>query len=160
MISNASPHSQTPAHGGRSGAARAAAGSRWLPWVLVWALVLGPLLGQMHRVVHASSASPVAALAAGAATESAQAGHEEWLGQGACAPENWVHALFAGHGPAGCQLLDQLSQGHAGPVAADLFTPIAPQSAVPQWASQVPGGQSIAAFFDPRAPPAHRFAKD
>ncbi|GGH53829.1 hypothetical protein GCM10010975_09800 [Comamonas phosphati] len=111
------------------------------------------MLGQMHRVVHAA-ASPVAALAAGGDARSIQAGDE--TGDPA---ENWVHALFAGHGPAGCQLLDQLSHGYAGPVAVDLFTPLAPQSDIPLWASQVPGSRSIAAFFDPRAPPAYRFFK-
>lgn len=111
------------------------------------------MLGQMHRVVHAAT-SPVAALVATGDAQSAQAGSE--TGHPA---ENWVHALFAGHGPAGCQLLDQLSHGYAGPVAIDLFTPLAPQSDIPLWASQVPGSQSIAAFFDPRAPPTHRFFK-
>ena len=111
------------------------------------------MLGQMHRVVHAAT-SPVAALVATGNAQSAQAGSE--TGHPA---ENWVHALFAGHGPAGCQLLDQLGHGYAGPVADDLFTPLAPQSDIPLWASQVSGSQSIAAFFDPRAPPTHRFFK-
>jgi hypothetical protein len=156
LIPHASQLDPTSARVGRGVVARAAAGSarsRWLLWLLAWALVLGPMLGQMHRVVHAA-ASPVAALVAAGDTQSVQAGRE--TGHTA---ENWVHALFAGHGPAGCQLLDQLSHGHAGPVAVDLFTPLAPQSDAPLWASQVPGCQRIAAFFDPRAPPTHRSLK-
>lgn len=109
----------------------------------------------MHRVVHAAS-SQVAVLAPGL---DASAGHEASAGQDLCLPENWVHALFAGHGPAGCQLLDQLSHGYAGPPAAMSFAPVAPPSAMPLPAWQVPHGVDIAAFFDPRAPPLHLLSR-
>jgi len=57
-----------------------------LAW-LVLALVLAPALGQMHRVLHLPVALGLAQ----------PAGHDHGLG-----------ALFGGHSPADCQLLDQL----------------------------------------------------
>lgn len=108
-----------------------------LAWVLVLAIVLAPLLGQMHRVVHWGSM-------AGGATHALQP--DKSAG-------DWVHALFDGHGPAGCQLLDQHHDGLAGPSAA----PVLPLS----WAAQpvacphpaVRDGRMRVAFFHARAPP-------
>ena len=62
-----------------------------LAW-LVLALVLAPALGQMHRVLHLPVAVGLAQ----------PTGHDHGLG-----------ALFGGHSPADCQLLDQLHHGGA-----------------------------------------------
>ena len=73
-----------------------------LAW-LVLALVLAPALGQMHRVLHLPVALGLAQ----------PAGHDHGLG-----------ALFGGHSPADCQLLDQLH--HGGAAVAESSLPLAP----------------------------------
>ena len=70
---------------------------------LVLALVLAPALGQMHRVLHLPVALGLAQ----------PAGHDHGLG-----------ALFGGHSPADCQLLDQLH--HGGAAVAESSLPLAP----------------------------------
>ena len=80
-----------------------------LAW-LVLALVLAPALGQMHRVLHLPMALGLAQ----------PAGHDHGLG-----------ALFGGHSPADCQLLDQLH--HGGAAVAESSLPLAP-----------PNGQRVA----------------
>ncbi len=78
-------------------------------WWLVLALALAPALGRVHRVLHLPSALGVSAATV----------HAHGLG-----------ALFAGHGPADCQLLDQLTQGGAPaaewPALAAAATPACP----------------------------------
>ncbi|WP_042428931.1 hypothetical protein [Comamonas granuli] len=102
-----------------------------LAWLLL-ALVLAPALGQMHRALHLPGA----------------------LGQAVHAADgHGVAALFGGHSPADCQLLDQLS--HGGATVAEYAMPLA-----------APGGQRVALPaalplraaaplpFQARAPPA------
>ena len=101
-----------------------------LAW-LVLALALAPALGQMHRVLHLPGALGLAQPAA----------HDHGLG-----------ALFGGHSPADCQLLDQLH--HGGAAVAESRVPLAQ-----------PDGQQVASLaaqplraapplpFQARAPP-------
>ena len=101
-----------------------------LAW-LVLALVLAPALGQMHRVLHLPVALGLAQ----------PAGHDHGLG-----------ALFGGHSPADCQLLDQLH--HGGAAVAESSLPLAPPDGQ-QVAS--PAAQPLRAApplpFQARAPP-------
>ena len=146
----------------------------WLAAVLALAMVLGPTLGQMHRAVQAAGLSPVVASAVGASCEQA-VGHvanvsaadgdscaTPWAlsaqaEQGAAPPDctagNWVHALFAGHGPAECQLLDQANHGYAGPVAVLAFSAPPPDSFIPRPFAPAPRSVFIAAPLAARAPP-------
>jgi hypothetical protein len=112
-----------------------------LAWLLVWAIALAPLLGQMHRVVHAGGQA--AATAHGPAEAGAVSN----------APVDWVHALFSGHGPADCQLLDQLHEGMAGPPSAVVLPPFWGEQAQPAQPAIVRDGRMLAAFFDARGPP-------
>ncbi|MDR0216929.1 MAG: hypothetical protein LBJ15_23375 [Comamonas sp.] len=147
----------------------------WLTAMLALAMVLGPTLGQMHRAVHAAGISPVVASAvsnscaqavghvvhasvadrdscAAPLAQSAQAEPGELPPD--CTAGNWVHALFAGHGPAECQLLDQANHGYAGPPAVLHFEGVAPDSALPAPYLPRPRAIFVAASFDARAPPA------
>lgn len=124
--------------------------SRWAMAWLALALVLGPALGQMHRVVHAASSS-TAISAASAATGATALGSDSHVVSG----YGWIHDLFAGHGPAECQLLDEHNHGYAGPPALQAFTPVVPDTAVPLFVAQAAAGQAILAFFDARGPPLH-----
>lgn len=118
---------------------RAATASRTSPlrrrlgwaWLLL-ALVLAPALGQMHRALHLPGTLGLAVHAAD--------GHG-------------VAALFGGHSPADCQLLDQLS--HGGATVAEYAVPLAAPSGqqVAQPAAQPP--RPVAPLpFQARAPPA------
>lgn len=78
-------------------------------WWLVLALALAPALGRVHRVLHLPTALGVSTATV----------HAHGLG-----------ALFAGHSPADCQLLDQLTQGGA-PAAEWPALAIAPTPACP-----------------------------
>lgn len=133
------PAADSPAPALRHGSGGALARPAWLlAWTLVLAIVLAPLLGQMHRVVHWGGI-------AGASIHALQPDPS---------PGDWVHALFDGHGPAGCQLLDQHHDGLAGPSAAPVLpVPWAqPPLACPPPA--VHDGRMRVAFFHARAPPA------
>ena len=129
---------------------------RWLLGLLVWAMVLGPTLGQMHRAVHAAATSQatVAVLHGVAHGGAAVQPTDADCGDG-CASNSWVHALFAGHGPAACQLLDQASHGYAGPPAMLAFVGVAPESALPRPFAAAPRAVVLAAPFDARAPPTY-----
>jgi len=126
-------------------------------WWLALALLLAPLLGRMHQVVHGLGGGPsaVAHLAApGASHFDRDANASVTLqaraaGQGSDA----LHALFAGHHGADCQLLDQLLLG--GALLAALVLPTvhgAAQAPLPEHASQA-GTRQRSAFLA-RAPPA------
>lgn len=127
-------------------------------WLLL-ALVLGPLLGQMHRVVHATGLHAVQAGTAGLATADGCKAASADAGAAGCVPHSWVHALFGGHGPAECQLLDQLNHSYAGPPTVACFEPVAPEGALPLPHAQAAPDHLPAAFFDARAPPALRLRK-
>ncbi|MEG0201761.1 MAG: hypothetical protein RR718_13505 [Comamonas sp.] len=128
--------------------------NRWLMALLALALVLGPALGQMHRVVHAaasSTATSAASSAGNAYGSAAVLATDSHVASG----YGWIHDLFAGHGPAECQLLDEHNHGYAGPPALQAFTPVVPDTAVPLFVPQATAGQAVLAFFDARGPPLH-----
>nr|WP_236597839.1 hypothetical protein [Comamonas testosteroni] len=133
---------------------------RWLMGLLALAMVLGPTLGQMHRAVHLGSspggkiyaAHSHAAPALSAA--SAEVAGDCQADRSNCASDlSWVHALFAGHGPAECQLLDQANHGYAGPVAVLAFSAPPPDSFIPRPFAPAPRSVFIAAPLAARAPP-------
>ena len=101
---------------------------RWV-WAWLWlALLLAPSLGQMHRVLHLPGSSAAAQHADGLA------------------------ALFAGHSPADCEQLDQLTQGHAPPWQPPPLPALWPGLVpVPPLAVQAPAAPFYA--FQARAPP-------
>ncbi|MEX8194162.1 hypothetical protein [Comamonas guangdongensis] len=151
------PSQTPPAHAAGRASLRGAGLTRWLLGLLVWAMVLGPTLGQMHRAVHAAAASQASVAVQHGVTH---AGFATQAADGAdcadgCASNSWVHALFAGHGPAACQLLDQASHGYAGPPAMLAFVGVAPESALPRPFVAAPRAVALAAPFDARAPPLH-----
>ena len=145
---------------------------RWLMGLLALVMVLGPTLGQMHRAVHAGGMSKSVAHArydnsydasyavvqAAAAIQSSSAldcGQSSAEVSASCGQGSWVHALFAGHGPSECPLLDQASHGLAGPPAVLEFAGVAPETAQPQTFTATAHHIFIAASFDARAPPLH-----
>ncbi|WP_291595440.1 hypothetical protein [Comamonas sp.] len=124
---------------------------RWLMGLLALAMVLGPTLGQMHRAVHLGSAP-------GGKTHAVHSHAQATLyclaERNSCATDlAWVHALFSGHGPAECQLLDQANHGYAGPVAVLAFSAPAPDSFIPRPFAPAPRAVFIAAPPAARAPP-------
>lgn len=135
---------------------------RWLMGLLALAMLLGPTLGQMHRAVHAGIASSSKAYVAHSHLVQAA---KVVLGEAVLASDcrvdsrnctadlSWVHALFAGHGPAECQLLDQANHGYAGPPALLAFAAPAPALALPAPFAPVPRSIFLAAPFAARAPP-------
>src|SRR5256885_1482914 len=97
-----SPERHLPAQASRLALRGAVPGRAWLvAWLLVCSIALAPLLGQMHRVVHAGGLA--------AATLHVPV---EVVATSCNASVDWVHALFSSHGPADCQLLDQRSEEH------------------------------------------------
>lgn len=115
-----------------------------LAWLLL-ALVLAPTLGRMHQVLHAPG-GVAHALAPGHAH-----GGAESPGAGQHALDA-LHALFAGHGAADCQVLDQqtlvgaaLGQAPALPQAQPQPPPVGAPAAAP--------GTRRATPFHARAPP-------
>ena len=138
-----------------------------LVWALVWAMLVAPALGQMHRAVHAAGEgrTSVAALHGLSSLDSAAyhaaASFVDCDGAGAArslantqAHASWIHALFAGHGPAECQLLDQLHHALAGPPAAIELPQALPAAHFALPATTAPRAIPSAAHFDARAPPA------
>ncbi|RYF27043.1 MAG: hypothetical protein EOO33_05925 [Comamonadaceae bacterium] len=123
----------------------------WL--ALVCALVLAPMLGRMHQVVHAPGLWAQGAAASWAATHAHPHAHTAVPAHApAAASADTPHALFASHAGADCQLLDQLllasallgslpAQAHALPGDA----PVAPTAR--------PHGTRRLAAFLARAPP-------
>ncbi|MHA7602333.1 hypothetical protein ACX12L_20590 [Alicycliphilus sp. T452] len=105
-----------------------------LAWLLL-ALVLAPTLGRMHQVLH---------LPGGAAPQA----HAHGAGQALDA----LHALFAGHGNADCQVLDQQTLVGAALGQAPALLQAAPQ--LPPACVPAPApGTGGAAPFHARAPP-------
>ena len=133
---------------------------RWLMGLLALAMVLGPTLGQMHRAVHLGSAPGGKIYAVHShAAPALSAASAEVVGncpadRSSCASDlSWVHALFAGHGPAECQLLDQANHGYAGSVAVLAFSAPPPDSFIPRPFAPAPRAVFIAAPLAARAPP-------
>ena len=108
-----------------------------LAWLLL-ALVLAPVLGRMHQVLHLPGAGNVQALA-----------HQHGAGQQAL---DTLHALFAGHGDAGCQVLDQQTLVGAALGQAPALVPALPQLPLAGTFAAAPRLRS-AAPFHARAPP-------
>ncbi len=115
----------------------------WL-WLLAWALVLAPALGQMHRGVH----GPQAALAMAAPTAVAAQAHE--------GGHDGFAELFSSHGSdADCRLFDQLGHSDALPGVPALALPLA----APLFFLDFFEGEALArwrALFDARGPPSVR----
>lgn len=102
-------------------------------WWLVLALVLTPVLGGMHHVLHLpahAGSSPVAEASA-----------------------HGLGALFVGHHAADCQLLDQLIQGNAPATPWTAPTADVPPGCPPTASAQAPR-PGAALPFQARAPPA------
>ncbi|WOI45095.1 hypothetical protein [Acidovorax sp. BLS4] len=122
-------------------------------WWIAFALLLAPLLGRMHQVVHGGApglASASVSWPAGVAHHAtAPTAPDARPGQGG----DGLHALFAGHHGADCQLLDQLLLG--GALLAALVLPAAhgaAQAPLPEHPSHT-GTRQRSAFLA-RAPPA------
>ena len=130
----------------------------WLVAMLALAMVLGPTLGQMHRAVHAATPASVVGYSGGAhaahAPSADAAACVATADANGCSSGDWIHALFAGHGPADCQLLDQAGHGYAGPPALLQLAAVAPESAQVAVIFTRPRAIFVAASFDARAPPA------
>lgn len=119
---------------------------RGLLWTLLWALLLAPTLGYMHRVVH----GPQVVIGH---ERAAQHGHGE---AGDCDHGSWLAGLFAAHEDEGsCRLFDQVSHSDALAGLPVLVLPLVlctfllrrfQGNAVARWA----------ASFDARGPPVLR----
>jgi len=110
-----------------------------LGWLLL-ALVLAPALGRMHQIVH------------GLGTGGAQAtAHTSAHGSAGRALDT-LHALFAGHGSADCQVLDQQTLGGPAPAPLLALAHAAPQPAPAAPLAAAPAPRR-AAPFQARAPP-------
>ncbi len=112
---------------------------RPLAWglALLLALVLGPALGRVHQIVHGPGGGSQAAAHGGATRQALDT----------------LHMLFAGHGHADCQVLDQQSTlGGAWQVPALPPAQAAPQAA-PAVAAAAPPATRRPAPFHARAPP-------
>lgn len=113
-----------------------------LAWLLL-ALVFAPLLGRMHQVLHVPGSAAVAA------PLQHEAAPVAGIGQQAL---DTLHALFAGHGHADCQVLDQQTLVGAAAGQAPVLAQAAPQ--LPPAARPVPApGVRKAPAFQARAPP-------
>lgn len=114
-----------------------------LAWLLL-ALVLAPLLGRMHQVLHA----------VGGNTATAHLPHEAVplpvVGQQAL---DALHALFAGHGNADCQVLDQQTLVGAAAGLAPTLVQACPQLPPARMPASTPGAREAKAFHA-RGPPA------
>lgn len=116
-------------------------------WALLLALVLAPALGRWHQVLHATPAPAVVAL-----HDDGVAGGSVQATPAAYAP-SLLAALFSGHAPIDCLLLDQLALDIALPCSA----PVLPEAA-PAVAPSAPAPERMAvrhvALFQARGPPA------
>lgn len=116
-------------------------------WALLLALVLSPALGRWHQVLHATPAPAVVALhdddVAGGSVHAIPAAHAPSL----------LAALFSGHAPIDCLLLDQMALGTALPCSAPVLPAAAPAVAP---SAPVPERMAVrhVALFQARGPPA------
>lgn len=115
-----------------------------LAWLLL-ALLLAPMLGRMHQVLHVPGASQGALPAAHPAA--GELAHD--AGRHAT---DLLHALFAGHGTADCQVLDQSTQLGSGSGPAGVAAQVLAQTAPAAPAASAPAARRFAAFRA-RAPP-------
>jgi hypothetical protein len=116
-------------------------------WALLLALVLSPALGRWHQILHTTAAPAVDALhddgGAGGSGHATPAAHAPSL----------LAALFSGHAPIDCLLLDQLALGTALPCSAPELPAAAPAVAP---SAPVPERMAVrhVALFQARGPPA------
>ena len=113
---------------------------RVLCHALLWALVLAPTLGQIHRVLHGDGRVVHTVAAAQGANE---------------APAQAWAALFFGHHASDCQMLDALGMAD-GPPSASLASVHPLPFAQPLVSTPAPIAAQRAAPFQARAPPAWR----
>ena len=119
-----------------------------LAWLLL-ALLLAPLLGRMHQVLHVPGIGQGGGLSApGDAHPQAEAGP----GSAGQQTLDMLHALFAGHSGADCQVLDQHTQLGAGCSTFAVGLPTLPQAAPLGVPLAAPNARRTAAFHA-RAPP-------
>lgn len=134
-------------------ASRNARRSLW--WLaLACAMVLAPMLGRMHQVVHAPGLWAQGIAASWAATH-APHGHAQAHGHAAAADfADTPHALFASHAGADCQLLDHLLLAGAllGGLPAQVHA--LPGNAVVAPAARQYSARRLAAFLARAPPPA------
>lgn len=126
-------------------------------WSLAAVLVLVPLLGLMHNVVHGQQAHG----RYGAAPVHASGDHEHEHGHVAATEDGWedggwLASLFSSHdGEPDCRLFDQASSDHAAIVLPLLSLP----QVLCTVAFDISRGEALArwaALFDARGPPLSR----
>lgn len=120
-----------------------------MAWWLAVAMLLAPLLGAMHEVVHGRQHAPVhSAVAQAAPADAATSAAHAKLG----APTPWLLAGWEGHALADCLVLDQLAHAMDSAVHVQTLQHAAPQPpAQPAAVGQVLA--TVAAAFHARAPP-------
>ena len=112
-----------------------------LGWLLL-ALLLGPALGRMHQIVHGLGGGARPAPAHGADSQGLQALQA-------------LQALFAGHGSADCQVLDQHTVGGTAPVPLLALAHAPPHAAPVHFSAALPVARRPTPF-QARAPPGSR----
>ncbi|WP_313075218.1 hypothetical protein [Melaminivora sp.] len=110
-----------------------------LGWLLL-ALVLAPALGRVHQIVH------------GLGTTSAELAANAGAHSPASRALDMLHALFAGHGSADCQVLDQQTLGGPTPAPLLALAHAAPQATPAASLAAAPVARRTAPF-QARAPP-------
>ena len=122
-------------------------------WWLLLALLVAPLLGQVHRTLHGGSAAVASAAASVAAAEAKQQvrGESTLVHSG-----HGLERLFGSHDSAGdCRLYDQL--GHAD--GTSCVPTLALPAVLPAFFFTTLQGDFVARFaalFDARGPPSFR----
>jgi hypothetical protein len=119
-------------------------------WLLLLALVLAPLLGQVHRTLHGASASAASFThVAGVGPEVLAVDHLAHSGHG-------LERLFGSHDSAGdCRLYDQLGHADGAACVPALALPVV----LPAFFFTTLQGDFVARFaalFDARGPPSLR----
>ncbi|GAA3992151.1 hypothetical protein GCM10022279_14190 [Comamonas faecalis] len=110
-----------------------------LGWLLL-ALLLSPVLGRMHQVLHGMGSAPT--------------GLVDVAGQGGVANHapGLLHTLFAGHSHGDCQVLDQQTLGGALLAQALPLVQAAPRAMPEGVPAAAPATRRLASFHA-RAPP-------
>lgn len=126
----------------RAGRARRA---RWLHAWLVLALLVAPLLGHVHRVLHTDASHAVSLVQAGGAAGPATHGHPA------------LADLFGSHAGSGdCRLYDQLGHGDLGCGVAALSLPAVTPIGALLVLREAAAVARRAALFEARGPPFFR----
>lgn len=120
--------------------------------LLILALAVGPVLGGMHRVLHAH---PGHAHVEPAHVGAGAPAHQEDDGTASGHAESWLRALFAVHADAVCLAFDHLGAADAPALATPAWLSLAPPGWL-AWHCAAPTPARRAAAFLARAPPATR----